>query len=112
MTIQQKLLRQEVKRHGINREKNHQNSSEGITKKLEIENKDISDQNKINQKIHKFFKNVFAKSLQKSLPKVNNSIEKIIVPVLNQEQKQNCEKEISKKELIDAVKDFNNNKSP
>ena len=65
MTIQQKLLRQEVKRHGINREKNHQNSSEGITKKLEIENKDISDQNKINQKINKFFK-TYLQNLYKS----------------------------------------------
>ena len=50
--------------------------------------------------------------MQKSLPQVNNFFENIILPVLTQEQKQDCEKEISKKEVIDALKSFSNNKSP
>ena len=49
--------------------------------------------------------------MQISLPQVNNFFEKIILPVLSQEQKQDCEKEISKKEVMDALKSFSNNKS-
>ena len=85
---------------------------QGIIKKLEIENKEISDPNEINNEINRFFKNLFAKTLQKSLPQVNNFFENIILPVLTQEQKQDCEKEISEKEVIDALKSFSNNKSP
>ena len=85
---------------------------QGIIKKLEIENKEISDPNEINNEINRFFKDLFAKTLQKSSPQVNNFFENIILPVLNQEQKQDCKNEISKKEVIDAFKSFSNNKSP
>ena len=50
--------------------------------------------------------------MQISLPQVNNFFENIILPVLSQGQKQDYEKEISKKEVIDALKRFSNNKSP
>ena len=50
--------------------------------------------------------------MQKSLPQVNNFFENIILPVLTQEQKQDYKKEISEKEVIDALKSFSNNKSP
>ena len=53
--------------------------------------------NKINKEINIFFKNLLAKTLQKSLPQVNNLFENIILSVLIQEQKQDCEKEISEK---------------
>ena len=43
---------------------------QGIIKKLEIENKYISDPNGINNGTNEFFKNLFAKTLQKSLPQV------------------------------------------
>ena len=45
----------------------------------------------------KNFKNLFAKTLQKSLPQVNKFFENIFLPVLTQEQKQDCEKENSRK---------------
>ena len=70
---------------------------QGIIKKLEIQNKKISDPNEINNEINRFFKNLLTKTLQKSLPQVNNFFENIILPVLIQEQKQDCEKEISEK---------------
>ena len=60
---------------------------QGIIKKLEIENKEISDPNEINNEINRFFKNLFAKTLQMSLPQVNNFFWNIILPVLSQEQK-------------------------
>ena len=50
--------------------------------------------------------------MQKSLPQVNNFFENIILPVLTKEQKQDCEKKTSEKEVIDALKRFSNNKSP
>ena len=49
--------------------------------------------------------------MQNSLPQVNSFFENIILPVLK-EQKQNCEKEISEKKVIDALKSFSNKKSP
>ena len=73
---------------------------QGIAKKFEIENKEISDPNEINNKINRFFKKIFAKTLLKSLPQVNNFFENVIL------------KEISEKEVIDAHRNFNNNKSP
>ena len=42
--------------------------------------------------------------MQKSLPQAKNFFENIILPVLTQEQTQDCEKEISKKEVIDTLK--------
>ena len=52
------------------------------------------------------------KNFAKAIPQVNNFFENIIIPVLTQEQKQDCKKEISEKEVIDARKSFSNNKSP
>ena len=85
---------------------------QGIIKKFEMENKEISDPNDMNNEINGFFKNLFAKTLQKSLPQVNNFFQNIILPFLTEEQKQDCDKEISEKEVIDALKSFSNNKSP
>ena len=67
----------------------------GIFKELEIENKKICDPNEINNEINRFFKTLFARTLQKSLPQVNIFFESIILPILTQEQKQDYEKEIS-----------------
>ena len=77
---------------------------QGIIKKPEIENKEISDPNELKNEINRFFKNLFSKTLQKSLPQVHNFFENIILPVLTEEQKQDCEKEISEKEVINALK--------
>ena len=40
---------------------------QGIITKIEIENKEISDSNEINNKINRFFKKLFTKTLQRSL---------------------------------------------
>ena len=85
---------------------------QGIIKGLEIENKDISDPNEISNEINRFFKNLSAETLQKSLPQVNNFIENIVLPALTQEQKQDCKKEISEKKMLGALKSFSNNKPP
>ena len=50
--------------------------------------------------------------MQNTLPQVNNFFENIVLAVLTQEQKQDCEKEIPAKEVIDAIKSFSNNKLP
>ena len=64
------------------------------------------------QKINSFFiRKLFDKTLQKSLPRANNFLGYIILSVLTQEQKLDCEEEIFEKELIDALKSFSNNKS-
>ena len=49
--------------------------------------------------------------MQKSVPYVNNLFSNIVLRVLTQEQKQDSEKEISEKEVFDAIKSFSNNKS-
>ena len=66
---------------------------QSIIKKLEIENKELSDPKEMNNEINRFFKEVFAKTLLKSLLQVNNFFENILLLVLT--QKQGCEKEIS-----------------
>ena len=66
---------------------------QGIIKKFEIENKEISYANEIINEINRFLKKV----IHKDFAKVNNFFKNIIFPVLTQEQKQDCEKEISKK---------------
>ena len=85
---------------------------QGIIKELEIENKDISDPNKISNEINRFLKNLSINTLQTSLPQVNNFIENMILPVLTQEQKQDWKKGISEKEVLDALKSFSYNKPP
>ena len=55
----------------MTREKNHHfflnlektKAVQGIIKKLEIEDKEISDPNEINNKINRFFKNLLPKTL-------------------------------------------------
>ena len=84
MTIQQKVL------IFLNLEK--AKLVQGAIKKIEIEDKEISDPNEINNEMNRFLKNLFVKTLQKSLPQVNNFLEKIILPVITQEQKQDCKK--------------------
>ena len=49
--------------------------------------------------MNRFFKNLFGKTLQKSVPQFNNLFRNIVLPVLTQEQKQDSEKEISEKEV-------------
>ena len=72
----------------------------------------FADPNEINKKIISFFiRKLFDKTLQKSLPRANNFLGYIILSVLTQEQKLDCEEEIFEKELINALKSFNNNKS-
>ena len=50
--------------------------------KLEIENeKDTSDPNEIKIEINRFFKNLFAKTLLKSLPQINDFFENSPMPI-------------------------------
>ena len=53
---------------------------QGIIKKFEIENKQTSDPNEINNEINIFFKKL--KTLQKPILSVNNLLESIILPIL------------------------------
>ena len=57
-------------------------------------------------------KKLFAKTLKKSLLVESNFFENVILPVLTQEHKQDCNKEIFKNEVIDALEIFSNTKSP
>ena len=83
---------------------------EGIIQKHEIESKEINDPNDINNEIDLL--KSYSRRLWNLLPQVNNLFENFILPVLTQEQKKDCEKEISEKEVTDALKSFSNNKSP
>ena len=83
---------------------------EGIVQKHEAESKEIIDPNEINNE--KDLLKSYSRRLWNLLPQVNNLFENFILPVLTQEQKKDFEKEISEKEVIDALKSFSNNKSP
>ena len=73
--------------------------------------KKIDGSYEINNEINRFFKNLFAKTLRKLLHQVNKLFQNTILPVLIQEQNQDCEKEISEKEVTVALKSFSNNES-
>ena len=79
---------------------------QGIIKKLEIENKEISDPSSLNNDVIDFLKSYLqrlCKSHYLKLVQVNNFLENIILFVLTQAQKQECEMEIFEKEVTDPL---------
>ena len=76
---------------------------QGIIKKLEIENKEISDPSSLNNDSLNSYLQRLCKSHYLKLVQVNNFLENIILFVLTQAQKQECEMEIFEKEVTDPL---------
>ena len=73
---------------------------------------EITDENQINHQFYHFYKTFFTEKLQIQNENITASLNQINIPVLTGEQSQTCEGPISEKELLKALKNMSNNKSP
>ena len=73
---------------------------------------EITDENQINHQFYHFYKNIFTEKLQIQNENITASLNQISIPVLTGEQSQTCEGPISENELLKALKNMSNNKSP
>ena len=84
-----------------------------VTKKLvNIHNKEIDYLVEINKELERFFENLFKRKLRKTKHAYNEFLRDILLLTLSQEEKKICDEEISKEEVILAMKSLSNNKSP
>ena len=71
---------------------------------------EITDKNQINHQLHHFYKTLFTEKLQNE--DITAYLNQISIPVLTGEEPQTCEGPISENELLKALKNMSNNKSP
>ena len=62
--------------------------------------------------MHHFYKTLFTEKLQIQNKDITSYLDQISIPVLSGEQSQTCEGPISENELLKALKNMSNNKSP
>ena len=73
--------------------------------------KDIADLKEINACICKFFKILFKKNVSKSDSEKKSFLDSVALPNLTSESFDICEREITKKDIITALKSMPNGKS-
>ena len=73
---------------------------------------EITDKNQINHQLHHFYKTLFTEKPQIQNENTTAYLNQISIPVLTGEQSQTCEGPILEKELLKAIKNMSNNKSP
>ena len=74
--------------------------------------KEITDKNQINHQLHHFYKTLFTEKLQIQNENITAYLNQISIPVLTGEQSKTCEGPILENELLKALKNMSNNKSP
>ena len=70
----------------------------------------ITDKNQINHQLHHFYKTLFKIQIQNE--NITAYLNQVSIPVLTGEQSQTYEGPISENELLKALKNMSNNKSP
>ena len=73
---------------------------------------EITDKNQINHQLHHFYIKLFTEKLQIQNENITAYLNQISIPLLTGEQSQICEDPISENELLIALKNISNNKSP
>ena len=73
---------------------------------------EIADKNQINHQLNHFYKKLFTKKLQIKIEDITAYLNQISIPVLTGEQSQTCEGPITENDLLKAIKNMSNNKSP
>ena len=73
---------------------------------------EITDKNQINHQLHHFNKTLFTGTLQTQNENITAYLNQISIPVLTEEQPQACKGPILENELLKALKNMSNNKSP
>ena len=94
----------------LNLEKNRFVQSQ--IRRLIIEEKELTEQNEINNNIFSFYQNLFSKQTDFKQNDLINHLDKINLPILSNDRKQICYAIINKKEIYDTVKSMENDKTP
>ena len=81
-------------------------------RKLIIEEKELTEQNVINNNIFTFYQNLFSKQTDFKQNDLINYLNKINLPILSNCQKQICDAIITEKEIYDTLKSMENDKTP
>ena len=87
-------------------------ASQGLIRKVVNDEGEVNDPSLILDEIKKYFSSLFEKTVQKSDNAIKNYIEKSQGPKLTEAQMNDCDKELLEKEIFDALKNMQNNKSP
>ena len=93
------------------------NYSNKVISKLEIDNKIIEDQDKILLEEKEFYSKLYKESLSVNDEKYRDSRKYFFdisdsFPQLSEEQKNYCDKDITENEILNAIKDLKNGKTP
>ena len=99
-----------LKKIFLNLEKQH--ALQNQVRTLLFGQNEISDKNQINHQLHHFCKTHFTQKLQIQNEDIPAYLNQISIPVLTGEQSQTCEGPILENELLNALKNMSNNKSP
>ena len=73
---------------------------------------EITDKHQINNQLHHFYETLFTEKLQIQNEDITAYLNQISIPVLTGEQSQTCEGPILENQLLKALKNMSNNKSP
>ena len=77
-----------------------------------IEEKELREQNEINNNIFTFYQNLYSKQIDFKQNDLINYLDKISLPSLSNGQKLICDVITTGKEIYDALKSMENNKTP
>ena len=86
--------------------------SQNTIRKIISDEEEITDLKKINHKIFSFYQDLFSKKCNADNDEINLFLENIKMPKLSNIQEDSCEGTFDEKEIFEAVKSFQNNKSP
>ena len=85
---------------------------QGQIRKLIVNNQEIKDQNKIQNKLLFFYETLFRNTSANTSEDCESFLNDAFVPKLNYEDARICEGDLNELELLKALKSMQNNKSP
>ena len=90
------------------------NGTQGQIRNIVVNDHEITDPNKILNEIRNFYESLFKKSDSKSLSQINDFVDKFQLPKLNITEINECDNELSEKELYISLMSMQKkkNKSP
>ena len=79
---------------------------------IKVSDQEITDPKIILNEIRSFYESLFKKGYSKHVSQINNFLDKVHLPKLNITEINECDDELSKKELYIFLLSMENNKSP
>ena len=86
-------------------------NQQGTVKKLEPENGEIDDPVKINKELNSFFETFFKVSMKKHHLTLMKCSNKLSIPFLNCQEKQDCDNDITGQKITYAIRNISSNKT-